>query len=462
MVTKRTKSGFQNDSLWHRWINAVENILHKKSAWRFKWIIWGMLFAVGRKTISSWIRAAQVQDEHQRYYYAVSAVGRQAQRISEVTLHELCQTLAPVAKQDGFIEIVLDDSPTKRYGPKIEGAGWHHNPTPGKTDAELCYGHSWVSISWTVRHPEHGTIAFPLRGLLYVRKKDIHQLQELYPKDKWQFKTKLELAKSLISWTKEQLAHLGLPIRVVVDGGYAKEPFLKPLVDANKNDEVKTDVITRPRRDAVLHDVPSEEKEKRRGRKRKYGKNRINLKKRAAHTQGWEEVQCTTYGKTKTKKYKTFLATTKLTRGIVRIVIVKESDGRWIPLLSTNIDLTAKEIIESYSDRYSIEENYQALKETWQVESPQVRNVYANVGVFHLSVWMYSMVMLWSWDRSHDELCDRSMSPWDNPNRRPSHADRCKALRRKFVREKITPVQSGDGKSGQIRSLLDWLCQLAI
>ena len=34
------------------------------------------------------------------------------------------------------IRLVLDDSPTKRYGRKIEGAGYHHNPTPGRTDAK--------------------------------------------------------------------------------------------------------------------------------------------------------------------------------------------------------------------------------------------------------------------------------------------------------------------------------------
>ena len=25
----------------------------------------------------------------------------------------------------------LDDTPTKRYGPYVQGAGVHHNPTPG-------------------------------------------------------------------------------------------------------------------------------------------------------------------------------------------------------------------------------------------------------------------------------------------------------------------------------------------
>ena len=34
-----------------------------------------------------------------------------------------------------------------------------------------------------------------------------------------------------------------------------------------------------------------------------------------------------------------------------------------------------------------------------------------------------SMIELATWDRTHKEIVDRSHSPWDAPNRRPSHAD---------------------------------------
>jgi hypothetical protein len=155
MVTKQTKSEFQNDSLWRRWIEAVESVLRKTAAWRLKWVLWGMLFAAGRKTISSWIRAAEVQAR--------------------------------------------------------------------------------------------------------------------YPNDHWKFKTKLELGKSLVLWAKEQLSHIGLPFRVVVDGGYAKSPFVKELLEENQGEDIQFEIITRLRRDAMLYDLPPTETRKRRGRKRIYG-----------------------------------------------------------------------------------------------------------------------------------------------------------------------------------------------
>ncbi|MGA2031960.1 MAG: hypothetical protein ABSG68_06880, partial [Thermoguttaceae bacterium] len=40
----------------------------------------------------------------------------------------------------------IDDSPTKRYGPKVEGADIHHNPTPGPADQKYLYGHIWVTL----------------------------------------------------------------------------------------------------------------------------------------------------------------------------------------------------------------------------------------------------------------------------------------------------------------------------
>ena len=60
----------------------------------------------------------------------------------------------------------LDDTPTKRYGPKVEGAGIHHNPTPGPADADFLYGHIWVTLALIAHHPLWGTIGLPVLGRL--------------------------------------------------------------------------------------------------------------------------------------------------------------------------------------------------------------------------------------------------------------------------------------------------------
>ena len=72
---------------------------------------------------------------------------------------------------DTPLVFAIDDSPTKRYGPHVEGAGKHHNPTPGPAGSQFLYGHVWVCLARLLRHPRWGTIALPILSHLYIRAK---------------------------------------------------------------------------------------------------------------------------------------------------------------------------------------------------------------------------------------------------------------------------------------------------
>jgi hypothetical protein len=70
-------------------------------------------------------------------------------------------------------------------------------------------------------------------------------------------------------------------------------------------------VISRLRSDAKLTDLPPPRKAGQRGRPRKYGLNRIDLKKRAEHPQGWTSTSYVCRGGA-VLRFKTFLATTSI------------------------------------------------------------------------------------------------------------------------------------------------------
>ena len=165
-----------------------------------------------------------------------------------------------------------------------------------------------------------------------------------------------------------------------------------------------------------------------RGRPRKYGKNRISLAKRAGQKRGWQTVTCSLYNETVTKTYKTFLATYLPVGGVIRVVLIKEDHG-WLAFFCTQPDASVVEILEAFADRATIEQDFHDVKEVWGTGQQQVRNIWTNLAVYNLNLWMHTMVELWAWDRCHEQLCDRSDSPWDDANRRPSHANRRKALR---------------------------------
>ena len=59
------------------------------------------------------------------------------------------------------------------------------------------------------------------------------------------------------------------------------------------------------------------------------------------------------------------------------------------------------------------------------------------------------------------ELVNRSASPWDDEPRRPSHADKRKALQRITLRREIAAALSGRPSKGDFRALTERLLNLA-
>jgi DDE superfamily endonuclease len=434
---------------WISWISLFCVELHSRGSWRLPIVVLGLVMARGRRTVASWWRAAGVGSKFREYYYFVGSLGRKTQPIATALVRVVLAHLAP----GDHLVFALDDSPTKRYGPCVQGAGRHHNPTPGPTNQRFLYGHVWVVISWIARHQLWGTIGLPLLAKLYVRQKDLPKIPARYG---WVFQTKLVLAADLVRWIAGLLRPLGKVLWVVVDGAYAKAPFLKAAQCAG------VVVISRLRKDAALRDLPPvvAPGKRGRGRPRIYGKNRIELAKRAGQKRGWQTVTAMQYGKKVTKTIKTFLATWHPVGGVIRVVLILE-EGGWLAFFSTDPNLMPEAILEGMADRGTIEQNFHDMKEVEGQGQQQVRTVWANIGAFHLNLWVHTLTELWAWNRSVDEIRDRSNSPWDDPERRPSHADRRKALQRLIIGNEYSAVKGNRQIPQQIHRLINDLVKLA-
>jgi len=385
----------------------------------------GVLFGTGRQTVSSWLRAGELSDDYQDYYYFLFALGDKTKALATIVWRIAVEVIAP----SGRIVLAIDDTPSKRYGPKVEGAGLHHNPTPGPAGAKLVYGHNWVTLAWVVRHPMWGTIGLPLLARLYVRQKDIDAQQLTLLRDVT-FETKLTMAGAMVTDAAKWVKTLDLPLWVVADGAYAKRPFLQEAAAA------KAIVVSRLRKDAALFDLPPPRKPGERrgpGRPPTYGKNRISLAKRAGHRQGWQTGTFRLYGSEVIKRYKTFLATYPPAGGLIRVVLVKEDDGKWVAYFCTHAEATVTEILEAVADRSAIEQVFHDIKEVHGVGEAQTRNYWTHVAVYHVHLWWHTLIELWAWHRPAKELVDRNASPWDDAERRPSHADKRNTLRRQCL-----------------------------
>ena len=431
-----------------QWFSRLASALDRRSARRLALLLLGAVLARGRRTVTAWIGAAKLGGQFRRCYTAVAAAGRNADFATALLAAEI---LKPIVAGQGRLTLAIDDTPTKRYGPKVQGAGVHHNPTPGPAGSAFVYGHCWVVLGLLASHKSWGTIALPLLARLYVRRKDLPGIRA---EDRPDFRTKLEMAVDLLSWAVKWLGWLRLPIWAVADGAYAKKEFLKPAI------KLGITVVSRLRKDSALRNMPGPRPAGRRGRGRIYGEATIDLARRAGQRRGWSQEKLTLYGRESEVSYKTFVATWRPAGGAIRVVLVDGQTG-WRAYFCTDTTASAADILGLVADRFSLETAFRDCKQVVGAGQQQVRRLWANVGSFHACLWACTMTEAWAWGRPVEELVDRSASPWDDAGRRPSHADKRRAWRRELLGEEIRAALRPGTTEAEIQATADRLLNLA-
>ena len=404
--------------------------------------------ARGRRTVTSWIRAAGLSGEYRPCYTTLAAAGKRTDLAAAHLAHEVVKPLVAGADRLTF---AIDDTPTPRCGRHVQGAGVHPHPTPGPAGGPFVYGHVWVVLGLLAAHPAWGVVALPLLARLYVRQKS---LPGIAPKHRPAFRTKLELAVELMRWAVTWLGFLGKRVWVVTDGAYATAPFLKPMKT------LAVTVVSRLRKDANLRTVPVA-RPGRRGRPRIYGEQRIDLAKRGGQRRGWVTGTFTLYGKATPKRYKTFVATWRPAGGAIRVVLVDEPTG-WVAFFCTDTAASVADILAAVANRFALEVTFRDLKDIVGAGQQQVRRVRASVGAFHVCVWAFTTTEAWAWNRADEGLVGhRSASPWDDESRRPSHADKRRAWRRELMGAEIRAVLRPGLTESEIQAAAERLLNLA-
>ena len=431
---------------------SLQMVLHGRIAFRLGIIFSGAILAGDLRTASAWFQAAGVNDDWDVFYDALISIGRSAASIATPLLQLIVAKFDP--GPNGYWKMVLDDSPTKRYGRHVEGANVHHNPTAGPADGEWLYGHNWVCLAMLMNHSRWGTIALPILSMLYVRQCDVATLDAKYG---WEFLTKHQIALNLLTRAVGILRALGSKAKmlVVFDGAYAARKLIEGLLELNVT------IVSRLRSNAKLFDLPGQRKPGQRGRSRKYGENRIVLAQLAARDDDWTPISYVCRGATVLRRYKTFLATTPLVGRPIRVVMVDYGNGSWAAYFSTDANMEEEMILETVAERWAIEEFFHDVKEVWGAGQQQVRNVWSNIACWNINGWLYAMVEIDSWDKEKSELVDRFDRPWDNVSRRPSHADRRRTIAREMLKNQFFQILGQRQSDEKTRAALTDLINLA-
>ena len=266
-----------------------------------------------------------------------------------------------------------------RYGPEVEGCGIHHNPTPWSGPARSLRRPSGDVRAALAKHPLWDTIALPLQAQLYIRHCDLAKLPPERPRD---FRTKLEMAAEQLRWLKPWVENDFEELWAVVDGGYAKKPFLKAAKAAGYT------VVSRLRKDAALWSLPLPKPSSQPGPQATYGKERISLAgarpARNAAGNKWKGVQ---YGQRRPRRSRRSRRRGGLAGGSIRVVLVQE-EGGWLPFFCVDPAATPEEMLEAMADRNAEEQTFKDVKEIWGAGQQQVRNLYSREGCFNLNLWM--------------------------------------------------------------------------
>ena len=136
-------------------VKSMASMLDFRMGFRLSIMMAGMMLADDCRVAASWFMAAGVQDDWDRFYDCWISVGRNTRLLALPLLIAVVRKFAP--GRDGHMIVAVDNSPTRRYGRHVEGAGVHHNPTAGPADGEWMYGHNWVSLCFPGTHALWGS-----------------------------------------------------------------------------------------------------------------------------------------------------------------------------------------------------------------------------------------------------------------------------------------------------------------
>ena len=342
----------------------------------------------------------------------------------------------PVSHVGPYVKRAIDDSPTKRYGPKVELAGIHHNPTSGLPGSEWLHGHVWVTTSWLVSHPLWGCIGLPLRALISARQKDLQVLQNV-GRAPWSFRTKLEPAVEPVEWCAiffQNCFHR--PVMAIADGAYAKRPFLSRV---KKTGVHRGQPPVEGRR--TVRSSPAFRKTPK--RTTAYLREQQTVPKSTGQSPLWLDADPHE------------AVWPRANRSL------QDIPGHVSPGWRSDPRDDCEATLEAVADRSAIEQNFHDVKAVYGSGQQQVRNVWCNVACWNLCLWLHTLVELWSWRRSSTPLKQRGERPWDEPARRPCHADRFKTLRKHVLRESFSRLPRLQRSKRKIQSLFKALTRLA-
>jgi len=335
--------------------DSLKNQFHWDHFQYFRTLVLLMTISWGRKNIAALYRHLDSRNQpHRSRFNNFLNVGRwQPQIVLQMKASEMLAALAPGKGQ--LIELIIDDSKKQKRGKTMEAVNWMHDPLSGRK----IKGHQYVTA--TIRFAGH-TIPFGI--CLYIKKKDCRSLNR-------QFKKTTQLAAELIS---EFQPPEGLRVLVLFDSYYLCPRVVKAC---------------RKKGFHFVSTLKSNRNLYKNGRKLKAGAYGHGL---------WRRRAKKSYRISKTKGYVKYryvdagwLEVSDL--GKLHVIFSrKNKDPKVLGLVSDDPKLSARQMIQTYDDRWSIEVFFKDGKQLLGLG--QYQNVSYEAAVTHLHLVCFAYALL--------------------------------------------------------------------
>lgn len=335
-----------------RWLSEFRDVFKRRAT--FDWFvlcIWAFLLHFDGSGLTSVVRQfglASCEYYNLLHFFHSSAFCVQALCARWVRLLE---RRAPVLQLAGRPVYVVDGLVSAKAGKKMPGVKALHQASEDNNKPEFVMGHLWGALSVLARAGSR-LFAVPMRLAI----------QDGLKSSPSQKDTLITRMHQLVTSTAKVAG------TVLADCQYVCRPIIEALVRADFH------LIGKVKLSTVAYEVAPEKKKRKRGRPRKYGK-KVVLRELFARKKLFRRVQAELYGKRQEVLLHEVVLYWQTRR--VKFVLAIDAKGRKAIFLSTNLELSAEQIVEAYGWRFKIEVSFRAL----------VERVFA----FYYRFWMKAM-----------------------------------------------------------------------
>jgi hypothetical protein len=324
--------------------------------------------------------------------------------------------------KDGPLDVVLDDTLAPKKGPHVFGLGTHKDAVRStKKHTVFAFGHCWVVLAVLVPVPFSRRLwALPVLLRLYRNVKDNQRTGERH-------RPKTELARELVdvflSWTSDR------QVRLAADAAYCNDTITRGL-------DARVVLFGAMRPDADLTAAPTAAERKQTGRRRVRGAAMPKPDELARDGRvAWQRTTANLYGNTQTVYYKTMVAQWYRACGVglLRIVIVRLDSGKipWRVFFSTDANVSARALLQTYGRRWNIEVCFRELKQHLGFAQSSARKREAVERVAPFVALTYTALVAWAASSASKAVAAAvPVRPWYKHKRGLSFADILRAAQR--------------------------------